>query len=181
MSLPTRNPIVDAPDPLVKTDYRSRQHLVPSPNRTPLAGVAWAYQEDDAVPLDQVQALIAAAGSGAATTLEEDFVAGANLGGNRLVYILAGVVYHFDYTDISLWGKLLGFTKASATIGSTVTVVKAGKMVNPGWGLTPDTVYYADSNGLITATPPTSNLDIPVGLAIDANTLEINIFEQVIL
>jgi hypothetical protein len=95
--------------------------------------------------------------------------------------LLGGKVFLYDQTDTSLWGKIVGFTKTSAVLNGPVVIVKSGRMVNPGWGLTPDTVYYAGSNGLITATPPSNDMDVPIGLALDANTLEINIYEQVLL
>lgn len=59
MSKPTPDVIDSTNSPLFDTQIRSRQHLVPQPSRAPLAGIAWGYREDDAVPLDQVTKLIA--------------------------------------------------------------------------------------------------------------------------
>ena len=135
-------------------------------------------QQYDSLISQQSNAAAAVTSGG---VFEETYVAGQVLGGNRLVYYDSGKVYYYDQLDTSLWGKLVGFTKASANTDEQVIVVKAGKMNNPGWGLIQNTVYYAGSNGLILSTPPTTNMDIPVGLALDSDNLDINIFEQVLL
>ena len=122
-----------------------------------------------------------ASGSGSGDSISKIFVAGENLGGHRLVQSIGSQVFYFDASNISGYGKQLGMTSQSAVTGANINVILIGIVNNPGWGLITDSIYYASTNGLITTTIPTSNLDVRIGVAIDSNTLRLEISDQVIL
>jgi hypothetical protein len=119
------------------------------------------------------------AGTGSTPITNQVYIAGANLGGQRLIMYFGGKVYYYNQTE-SEWGKIVGFSKTAVVINNPVEVISSGKVTNVGWGLTPDVIYYAVPNGLISAIPPVSGVSVAVGLALDADSLEVNIFEQIV-
>lgn len=119
-------------------------------------------------------------GGGTAQLIE--VTAGEGLSGDMLVMALngTGVVLRNQVTEAVMY-CCLGFTTASALLGEDVTVTIAGLHENAGWGLTPGAVYYAAANGGITAIPPVTGISQVVGVAIDANTLFVNINEPILM
>lgn len=108
-------------------------------------------------------------------------VASEAIGGHKLVYAfnedLAAV---FSATDTSLVGRNVGFTTGAASDGGDLSVRTHGPLEGFS-GLIPDALYYAGAAGAITATPPTANLLVPVGFALTATKLFINIGTTYIL
>ena len=101
--------------------------------------------------------------------------AGENLTIGDLVYMAAGKVYKFDPSDITLYGKHLGFATSTVVMDAPVKVQQIGRIIKPGWGLTPDATYYALENGLIgTAVTAIEKIVLPVGVALSATELYIN-------
>lgn len=113
--------------------------------------------------------------------IAQDFIAGEALDAQRVVKIQAGKVYYFDTTNENDIGYQLGMTNNAAATNQYVTVVFDGVMTNPGWGLTPDGVYFATGLGQLTVSIPTSGIDQRIGVAIDANTLKLEFSEPCIL
>ena len=109
------------------------------------------------------------------------FIAGENLGGQRVVKISQGKVYYFDQSDILNAGHLLGITNQAASINENIDVILSGVINNPGWNLTQDGIYFADINGLITLTPSSSGISQRVGTALDSDNLKIEFSEQLII
>jgi hypothetical protein len=98
----------------------------------------------------------------------------------RVLMCDAGKAVHFDPTDTSNIRKHLGFANNDASVNTTVMVYHDGVIVFSGWGLTPDAVYYATTDGNITTTPPSTGIKMAVGVAIDSNSLKIEFSEPVI-
>lgn len=113
--------------------------------------------------------------------VQATFTAGEALGGHRVVMIDSDTAIYFDPSDEENAGRVLGLTSSAASLGESVNVVSMGKLNNPGWSLTPGTVYYASSTGNITSTPPSTGISIRVGVAVDSDTLDVHISEPYIL
>jgi hypothetical protein len=107
--------------------------------------------------------------------------AGQALGGQRVVMVVGGDAFYYDETTDASMGATIGMTNAAASMGANVDVVIEGKVNSPGWGLTPGTVYFIASNGLISATPPASGVSLRVGVALDADTLLFKTDDEIFL
>lgn len=73
--------------------------------------------------------------------------------------------------------RVVGIAIEAASAGATVIIQTTGVVENPGWSLTPNTVYYLDEStpGALTATAPTSvgETVVPVGIAVSATELRL--------
>lgn len=114
------------------------------------------------------------------SAIEQTYSAGAAVGGQRVVMLNGGTAIHFDPIEANV-GFVLGISNNAAGIGDPVKVIMEGSMVSVGWGLTPNTVYYASSTGLLTTVVPITGVLQRVGVAVDANTLQIRFSEPIIL
>jgi hypothetical protein len=119
--------------------------------------------------------------SAAAEALEYVYVAGTNISMEKVLMIQAGKVVHFDPSDENNAGKAVGISTDSALALQNVTVIGEGIMESPGWGLTPDTVYYAGASGVITSAIPVTGIALSVGIAVNANTMRVQFSEPIIL
>ena len=150
-------------------------------------------QTDDA--LDQLAARTTVL-EGGASAITESVVAGETLtAGNRVVRLgvtdldtpeTAGRVYLADPTELSLvktggnkdpfhaHGLLVA---TGETAGASVTVTKLGPITMTGHGLAVGEPVFLDSAGALTSTAPTtaSEAVVKVGMAKDANTIEVQI------
>lgn len=117
----------------------------------------------------------------AAEALEYVYVAGASISMEKVLMLSSGKVIHFDPDNENNVGKIVGISTNSALINENVTVIAEGIMSSAGWGLSPDTVYYAGSSGVVTATLPASGIMIRVGVAVNTNTMKVDFSEPIIL
>ena len=117
----------------------------------------------------------------AAEALEHVYIAGATIAMEKVLVLSSGKVIHFDPSDENNVGKVVGISTNSALINENVKVISEGIMNSAGWGLSPDSVYYAGSTGTVTTTLPTSGIVIRVGVAVDTNTMKVNFSEPIIL
>ena len=108
------------------------------------------------------------------------YTAGQTLGGQRVVMVSGGKAFYFNpLNDLNI-GKVLGITNQSATLNSQIDVVTGGSVVDIGWGLITDSIYYAGFNGTITTMLPISPFVFQrIGVATDANTLKLEFSEPV--
>lgn len=110
----------------------------------------------------------------------KSYPAGETLGGQRLVKLVDGKAYYFDYSDDSNVGKLIGITNHAAIAGELVFIVMQGIIQDSTWGLTPNAVYYAGPSSVISTT-----ITLPpfvfqrVGVAIDNTSLKLELSEPV--
>jgi hypothetical protein len=102
--------------------------------------------------------------------------AGEVMGGHKVVHVASnGKVYLANNTSESQVKSILGMTNFSAVGDGSVYVVTSGIIKLQDWGLTVGASYYLTTNGNISATLPTTNHLIPIGVAISSNELEIRI------
>jgi len=103
-----------------------------------------------------------------------DILSGEVIGHPRVIVLQSGTARLFD-PGTSEVGSVVGISTQSVAAGVILPVIYEGEVVHIGWGLTPDTIQYATASGLVSSNPPSFGLVQPVGLALDANTLLLNI------
>lgn len=90
----------------------------------------------------------------------------------------AGKVLEFD--PAALTRELLGVARTSASAADEqVEVVTHGLVVAVGAGLSPGARYFATSGGVLSTTPPASGRVQTVGTAKDADTLQVDLGDEV--
>lgn len=93
-------------------------------------------------------------------------VAGADLGGHRLVRTLAdGSVDYVDNTNVLHGDDTLGVTTGAALTGAPATIQTSGALTEPSWSWTPGEPIFAGTNGQLTQTPPVAAFSQVVGFA----------------
>lgn len=77
---------------------------------------------------------------------------------------------------------VLGVTTGAAESGAPATVQRTGTLVSPGWGLTPDApVYLGEAGALVQTVPPSSAFVKPLGRALSATTVLIELQPAIFL
>lgn len=110
---------------------------------------------------------------------KKGYLAGQSLSAGRLVSISGNLAYNFTPEGFS---EPAGITENAATEGDEAMVVMNGEITIPGWGLTPGALYYAGPNGTLLSNPESATIRIQqIGVAINANTMIINIQQPIIL
>jgi len=94
-----------------------------------------------------------------------------DIGGLRV--LLADQSYA-DQSDISSYGKVIGFSKGAVVTGDLLEIVTASKL-DGFTGLIPNGQIYLDLNGLITQTVPISGFIQQLGVALTSTTILVNI------
>lgn len=106
-------------------------------------------------------------------------VAGEILGGHRAVRInAAGKVI---YADHSVSPSVIGVSRHAAVADATVTVVAAGPLDEPGWTWTPGESVFLGPAGALTQDVPASGWVVPIGYAISATRLLIEIGDPTLI
>lgn len=103
------------------------------------------------------------------------YTAGEILGGHKFVYLKDGKAFLASNTNIECFNTVIGITSHAANINADVAIVKHGTITLTGWGLVPNDKYYLSVDGTITNTVPTTGFYQLVGIALNENTLELNI------
>ena len=120
------------------------------------------------------------AGGGGSSQIIESYICGEAIGGQRIVYTNNGKAFYYDANDQTQTGKILGITIQAGALNDPINVVSAGNVVNIGWGLVPNSIYYTTTNGLITNSLPPPPLTFQrVGVAVDSDTLKLEFSEPV--
>ena len=108
------------------------------------------------------------------------YIAGENIGGQKVVMINTGKAFLFDPTNDNNIGKQIGISNQASITNDPIDVISSGLIVSSGWGLVPDAIYYAGINGTITTTEPTGVFVFQrIGVAIDSNTLKLEFSEPI--
>lgn len=103
----------------------------------------------------------------------EAYTAGEILNGHRLVYLKDSKAYKASNDNPDCFNRIVGMT-VNAALEDELVNVKQGKIVNPGWALSPNTLYYLGIDGEITSVPPTSGILQAIGYSYDTDTMYIN-------
>lgn len=109
-------------------------------------------------------------------------VAGENLSGHRAVCVKSdGKVYYADSSDIATKG-VLGVTQNAVSANENVNVMTYGQLSNVGgWTFTAGNPVFVTSNGQISSTVSGTAYVCAVGLAISADTINIEVQPIIIL
>ncbi len=103
------------------------------------------------------------------------------LSAHKFVIVTSSGLAYANKDTLSQQDKILGMTITSAAAaGDPVDVVTSGKVNDPSLSFIPGAVYL-DTAGGYTQVRPTSGMWVVVGMAIDANTLDVNIQLPVVL
>jgi hypothetical protein len=110
-----------------------------------------------------------------APSIVKIYKAGEILSGHRIVFITNSKAYYADKEDLESCKLAIGMTKNAAIIDADVEVVEIGEIVNPEWDLTPESVYFLDTLGQITTTPPAGDNLLSVGKSLTDEKFFVNI------
>lgn len=101
---------------------------------------------------------------------------GANVNAFQGVVVLSdGLAYPADQGTATHAGKFVGVAETSATTGNTIRIRQAGVLNNLGFLFTPGNRIYVGSSGALIQTVPTGLYEQPVGVALSASDLEVDI------
>lgn len=109
------------------------------------------------------------------------FPAGENLGGNRIVALRGGQLFHADTTDPADLGQVVGMTTSASLSGQDTIVQFLGAITEPSWSWVPNSAVYFNSSGVPTQTEPTSGFSQIIGFASTATQLYIQLREPIAL
>jgi hypothetical protein len=96
--------------------------------------------------------------------------AGESIVFGRAVVSEAGVIKHFDKDTASHYGRVLGISKGSASIGTEVVVAINGVITGLS-GLGTDSLVFGGNSGILTTTPIVSGISQILGVSLDPTTL----------
>lgn len=109
------------------------------------------------------------------TGFSTEGLAAVDLGGHRAVYMAADGLRYASQDDPLNADAVLGVTTGAGLAGSQITYKTHGPLIFPGSPFTPRDPVWLGVNGLLTQVPPASELSVVIGVAVDADTLHINI------
>lgn len=113
-------------------------------------------------------------GGGSAVTLSLTTGA-APVNGGRVVMIQDEKIVYWQPNS----GLMpVGISITSASANSEITVTTSGKVTIPGWGLTPNTTYYATTNGVLSTNPTVGWYQL-LGTSISSETIVLNIQQPI--
>jgi len=106
--------------------------------------------------------------TGGGSTVRRSFTAGAIINGGKAVWVdTDGLLYPFNITTTSQFGRCIGIAESSTVIGDSCSVVLSGESNLVGSGWVAGELYYISSTGFLSTTPPTSGWCQVVGAGID--------------
>lgn len=104
-----------------------------------------------------------------------DIIAGEAISGHRVIAVNSdGLGVYADHNNISA-KKIYGFSTGAAILGDVISIATDGVLSWPAGGLTPDSLLFLGSSGMITATPPTTGWLVQVAIALDTDLIKIQI------
>lgn len=156
---------------------------------TPIVLQQLAFEGQGPPGLSAYQVAVANGFSGTEEEWLESLEAGAGAPGNTvslpaLENISSGRVLSITDSGVQYFnpeGTLdpAGIALNAATSGDNVNVVLFGKITISGWGLAPETPYYANTNGALSTSPSSTGRSQLIGISTDAETLYVNIQQAI--
>ena len=123
-----------------------------------------------------------APGSGGGASNVMEYVADGALGGHRIVRATAaGKVGYVDPSDPDQAHAALGLTTGAVADGALASVQFAGPITEPSWSWTPNLPVFVGAAGVPTQTPPSSGFHAPVGVAVSATSMVIQLKSPIVL
>ena len=74
-----------------------------------------------------------------------------------------------------MYGKAVGVTKHAAAASAQIAIQVSGPVDLVGAGFTPGARFWAGINGNLITSSPVAGMVVPVGYAVDADTLFVQI------
>jgi Tfp pilus assembly protein PilV len=107
-------------------------------------------------------------------------IAGENLSGHKAVCVKSdGKAYNADSSDITT-KSVVGVTTQAAVLGDSIEIQTSGNLSNVGgWSFTTGNSVMVGSNGQLTQTDSGTAYASMVGMAISADTIQINIIPTI--
>ena len=157
-----------------------------------------AQQPDDSVLVEQVEVVEVLAvaeqgppgppgedgapGAGGGVSNVMEYVADGALGGHRIVRATtAGKVGYVDPSDPDQAHAALGLTTGAVADGALASVQFAGPITEPSWAWTPNLPIFVGAAGIPTQSPPSSGFHAPVGVAVSATSMVIQLKSPIVL
>jgi len=97
-------------------------------------------------------------------------ITGESIISGRAVVSDNGVIKHFDKDTPSHYGRILGISKTSASIGQIVVIAINGVLTGLS-GLGIDNLIFGGNSGVLTTTPITSGISQILGVSLDPTTI----------
>lgn len=108
-------------------------------------------------------------------------VAGEAVSAGRVLTITPAGAFYFDGDDISQYGYAVGVSANAAVLGDDVTIGLIGPLLLTGIGFTPNARFWAGTNGTLLTTPPVTGMIVPIGYAVDSDTLNIQVGSYLVI
>lgn len=105
--------------------------------------------------------------------------AGENISSGATVVLQGGKAYKFNPNDLNHLGRVLGITRTSGLTDAQITVQTNGECYDAAYELTPEKPCFCDAEGRITTNVPATKIIQPLGVALDAKTLYLNILTPI--
>lgn len=121
-----------------------------------------------------------AAGASGATNVVG--TAGTNVSGHvAVMYSGAGLLVPADASILSHLNKVVGITLNAALNGADLTIQGSGIVEHMGWAFTPDQPVFLGLSGSLTQSMAGLLFALPVGIAVSATKLIVNIQPAIVL
>jgi hypothetical protein len=121
--------------------------------------------------IDEIAGLVVM--NGVLTANTHIYTAGETITQDQIVYINGGSVFKADSSTTPPYA-VVGIARQTVTSGHPILILTSGRVTGLS-GLTGGSAYYVGTAGAFTATPPTSGLSQPIGVALDSATLVVQI------
>src|SRR5690606_20874763 len=102
--------------------------------------------------------------------------AGESILAPRLLVMVGDSLYNFDPTNTDHYNKVVGISIAPGNINTVIDYVKYGVWkTSLLTNITPNAIYYANSDGILTTVTPAEGIFQEVGFGMDVDTLFVRI------
>ena len=110
-----------------------------------------------------------------------EIIAGEAIGGHRVVLQLGDRAYYATNENAQHGMRVLGITENAATLGDTLSVIRAGTIAEPSWNLDVESPVFLGVNGLITQTAPVtpSAFSLIIGFPISSTEIFVSLREPI--
>ena len=162
------------------------QTLLETPAGLPESGFVYLYLKENILcSLDELGNETAVSGGDGSVAPNEEvkaFVAGATIGGHRIVIIQDnGTVNYADNSDLTHKTRIIGITTGAVAQEAIGHVRTYGVLVEPTWNWTMGIPIWLSTNGQLTQTPPTTGFLLEIGYPLSATSIFVRIGEPISL
>ena len=112
------------------------------------------------------------------------FTSTGAIGGNRLVVQEGGDLVYATNQNVEHGRRVLGLTQNAAGEGDILSILRNGRIVEPGWNWQTDLPIFMGTNGLLTQVEPVAGeaaVSLVVGFANSPTEMFVSIKEPIVL